>query len=173
MSTTPIPRTGNVCALAFLALLAAGCGEPAQPHLPTPEEVAAYYSYDGGVNVTINGNVAEIAVDQPTAQLSRGGKLWAKVGPYVLLFSKETEQLFTDYPDLAGVRVITRITRGPEVARALLTRNELSGILWKRALNIAGNARLDGTEKPALLDDLVRWGEDHTTFDYNPRYTNR
>jgi len=76
-----------------------------------------------------------------------------------------------EHPELAGVRVVTRVERGPEVARALLMRNELSGVLWRRSLNIAGRARLEGTERPTLLEDLVRWGEEHTEFEYNPRYT--
>jgi hypothetical protein len=125
------------------------------------------------VSVALNGNVAEITVSQPTDQLRRGGALWAKVGPYVLLFSSETRQLFEDFPGLAGVRVITQVKGGPEVARAMLTRTELSDILWRRALNIAGKARQGGTEKPALLDGLVRWGEEHTQYEYNKRYTSR
>jgi len=165
-------RFRRVLAVACLSVLAA-CQEVAEPSLPTPKEVASYYSYEGGVSAKLNGNVAEITVSQPTSQLSRGGKLWAKVGPYVLLFSKETKRLFDDYPGLAGVRVITRVSRGPEVARAMLARNELSEILWRRALNIAGKARVDGTAKPGLLDDLVRWGEDHTQFEYSSRYTRR
>ena len=81
--------------------------------------------------------------------------------------------LLEDYPGVAGVRVVTRIRGGPEVARALLARTELTGVLWRRALNIAGRARLEGTEHPSLLEELVRWGEDHTEYEYNPRYTSR
>jgi hypothetical protein len=91
----------------------------------------------------------------------------------VVLFTDDTQRLLEDYPGLAGVRVITRLDGGPEVARALLRRDGFSGVLWRRSLNIAGKARLEGTERPALLEDLVAWGEDHTQFEYNSRYTGR
>ena len=74
----------------------------------------------------MNGNVAEITLVQPARHLQRGGSLWAKVGPYVLLFSEETENLFQDYPGLAGVRAITMTPGGTEVARALLPRESLN-----------------------------------------------
>ncbi len=154
------------------ALLVAACqGEPLS--VPNAEEVREYYAYGGSLEAEINGNVAEVTVTQPTDQIRRGGRLWAKVGPYIVLFSEETYQLFEDHPGLAGVRVITRVEGGPEVARALLHRNELSGVLWRRSLNVAGRARRDGTEKVVLIEELIRWGEDHTDFEYNARYTRR
>lgn len=171
-SRVRITRWAGV-ALLLAPVAFAGCEAATAPDLPTPKEVTSYYAYEGGVSASLNGNVAEITVPQPTSQLRRGGALWAKVGPYVLLFSQETRQLFEDYPSLAGIRVITKVKDGPEVARAMLTRTELSDILWRRSLNIAGRARKGGTDKPGLLDDLVRWGEDHTQFEYNSRYTNR
>ncbi len=168
-------RTGTRCPRALLVALAAcavtGCAPKPGPALPTEAEIAAHYRYEGGVKVALNGNVAEITAPQPASQLRRGGTLWAKVGPYVLLFSDETRKLFDAYPALAGVRVITTVAGGPEVARAMLTRTELSGIQWRRALNVAGRARKEGTERPALLDDLVRWGEEHTDYEYSARYT--
>lgn len=163
-------RARTALLLAPVAWSVAACAGESAPALPTPGEVAAYYSYEGGVRVALNGNVAEISAAQPADQLRHGGSLWAKVGPYVLLFSDETRQVMDAYPALAGVRVITTVGDA-EVARALLTRSELSGIQWRRALNIAGRARKDGTNRPALLDDLVRWGEEHTDFEYNERYT--
>ena len=164
-------RVACALPLALALVSASGCEQKGAPVLPTPEDVAGYYAYEGGVKVTMNGNVAEISVPQPAAQLRRGGSLWAKVGPYVLLFSDETRRLLTDYPDLAGVRVITTVAGGPEVARALLKRTELTDLQWRRALNISGRARKEGTEHPALLDDLVRWGEEHTDYEYSARYT--
>jgi hypothetical protein len=153
--------------------MASGCQDAVEVPMPDPAAVAAYYSYDGDLSVHLNGNVVEITVSQPAAQLRRGGALWARVGPFVLLFSEETHRLFEENAGVAGVRVITQVAGGPEVARARLARSELSDVLWRRSLNIAGRARLDGTEKPTLLEDLVRWGEDHTEFAYNPRYTAR
>lgn len=148
----------------------AGCEEP-NLTVPSATAVEEAFQYEGNLSVSINGNVAEVTVVQPERQISRGGTLWAKVGPYVLLFSQETERLFQDYPGLAGVRVRTTLPSGQEVAEALLPRDALNELTWKRALNIAGRARRDGTRRPTLLEDLVRWGEDHTEYDYNPRYS--
>lgn len=160
-------------AVVLVASALAGCagGEPLA--VPDAEDIRAYYSYGGRLEADMSGNVAQLTVTQPADQLRRGGRLWAKVGPYVVLFTEETFQLFEDYPGLAGVRVVTRSETGAEVARALLRRGELSNVLWRRSLNIAGKARRDGTEKVALIEDLIEWGEDHTEFDYNPRYTRR
>lgn len=147
-----------------------GCEEP-DFSVPTAAEVEGAYIYGGQLSATMNGNVAEITITQESRQLRRGGALWAKVGPYVVLFSEETESLFRDYPGLAGVRVITVTTGGSEVARALLPRDALNDVTWRRAKNISGLARRDGTRRPTLLEDLVEWGEDHTEFDYSSRFT--
>lgn len=156
--------------LALACLAAAGCKEEVDRSLPSPAAVEAAYTYEGALSAVMSGNVAEITIVQPERQLERGGTLWAKVGPYVLLFSKETEELFQTYPGLAGVRVITVSSDGSEVARALLLRGTLNDLTWRRALNVAGLARRDGTRRPTLLEDLVQWGEDHTEFEYDPRY---
>ncbi len=139
--------------------------------VPTAEAVEDAFEYEGALSVAMSGNVAEITVVQPERQIRRGGSLWAKVGPYVLLFSQETEDLFLSYPGLAGVRVVTTVPGGAEVARALLPRDTLNSLTWRRALNISGRARKDGTRRPTLLEDLVRWGENHTDYTYNPRFT--
>lgn len=155
---------------AVLGLVACG-GESLA--VPEADDVRTYYDYGGDLDARIEGDVAEITVTQSADQLRRGGRLWAKVGPYVVLFTEETFRLFEDYPGLAGVRVVTRVEDGPEVARAFLHRNELSGVLWRRSLNIAGKARRDGTDQVPLIEALIRWGEDHTEFEYNARYTRR
>ena len=121
----------------------------------------------------MRGIVAEVTVIQSAAQLRRGGSLWARVGPYIYLFSDATRALMTDYPGLAAVRVITTTGGGTEVARATLLAGRLNALTWRRALNVAGLARRDGTERLTLLEDLVQWGEDHTEFEYNERYTGR
>jgi len=157
-------------AVGILALgLLSGCQER-DLTVPMAKEVEAAFTYDGSLSVEMNGNVAEVSVSQAAQDLRRGGTLWAKVGPYVLLFSEESENLFLSYPGLAGIRVITT-TGGTEVARALLPRDALNDLTWRRALNIAGRARRDGTRRPTLLEALVRWGEEHTDFSYNPHYT--
>lgn len=150
-----------------------GCVPTPELAVPAAEEVAAYYSTELALEAEVHGNVAVVTVEQPATQLRRGGALWAKVGPYVYLFSDETRRLLEDHPGLAAVRVVTRATEGAEVARATLHRAELSGLLWRRSLNISGQARRDGTERLTLLEDLVRWGEDHSEHEYNPRYTAR
>jgi hypothetical protein len=150
------------------------CQEPADLTLPTEEQLRSYYASVADLDdVQVNGNVALIVVRQSPQQLRRGGSLWAKVGPYIYLFSEETRQLFTDYSGLAAVRVITRTSDTSTVANALLARDELSDVLWRRSLNIAGLARRDGTERVTLLEDLIEWGEDHTEHEYNGRYTLR
>lgn len=166
--------TGDLVGLALLAMAgAAGCEKPPAEPIPDADTVAGYYSYEGELEARISGNVAEVVATQPAAQLERGGALWARVGPYFFLFTEATYQLLEDYPGLAGVRVVTRAEGGGEVARALLLRSSLTGVQWRRALNIAGRARVDGTDKPGLLEQLVRWGEDHTEFTYSPRYVPR
>ena len=154
----------------LIGISAAGCREPTDLSLPSDEEVEAYYTYGGRLEAEVTGNVAVLTIAQPPLQLRRGGALWAKVGPYIFLFSEETRQLLEDYPGLAAVRVETTVGRA-EVASALLARDALSDIRWRRSLNIAGRARLEGTERVTLLEALVRWGEDHTEeYHYNPRY---
>ena len=156
--------------VATMAL--AGCMATTDGTLPTADAVLASYQSDRALEATIVGNVAVLTVAQSAQQLRRGGKLWAKVGPYVFLFSAETRQLFVEYTGLAAVRVITKVGDA-EVANALLLESELSDILWRRSLNISGRARVDGTNRMTLLEDLVEWGEDHTEYTYNERYIRR
>ena len=167
----PDVRSPVIASLVTLLLVA--CAEPVELTLPSAEDVATYYESEAAMEVEIRGNVVAITVDQSAAQLRRGGTLWAKVGPFVYLFTEETRQLFEDYPGLGGVRVETRTPGGTDVATALLARNELTGVLWRRALNIAGQARRDGTKRISLMEDLIRWGEDHTEYEYNAQYIRR
>ena len=161
-------------ALALIAwTLAAACVEAPQLTLPSADEVEGYYASETDLSAEINGNVAVVTVVQSANQLRRGGSLWARVGPYIYLFTEETHRLLEDFPGLAAVRVETQTAGGVPVASALLTRDELSGVLWRRSLNIAGQARRDGTERPGLLEDLIRWGEDHTEHEYSERYVPR
>lgn len=174
MDGTPvIGRLGRrllTLGLCVSFVVAAGC-QPQDLTLPTAGEIEAAYPYAGELSAELSGNVAVVTIVQPSRHLRRGGTLWAKVGPYVLIFSQETEALFEEYPGLAAVRAITVSSNGPEIARALLHRDELNGITWRRALNISGQARVNGTRRPSLLEALVEWGEEHTEFEYNPQFT--
>ena len=155
-----------------LALLGAGCVER-DLSLPTAEDATAAYQYSGTFEAELSGNVLVLTVVQPYSQLRRGGSIWAKVGPYVLLFTEQTRDLFIGYGGLAAVRVVTTTSSGQEIARATLLRAGLNELTWKRALNIAGIARRDGSTKVPTLEDLIEWGEDHTEFEYDPRYIRR
>ena len=142
--------------------------------LPSRTEVRSHYRSSVEMSFRVRGNIVEITVNQPLHQVSRGGRLWAKVGPYIYLFTEETESLLKSYPGVSGVRVITQTSRRKnEVARAFLRRNALNALTWKRAKNISGKARRDGTQRPASLEDLVKWGEDHTEFQYRSEFSGR
>ena len=139
--------------------------------VPSVAEAQARYQTSSTVEVGVSGNVVEVSVSQPLRQLRRGGALWAKVGPYIYLFTEESEALLRDYPGVSGIRVITRTSRrNTEVARAFLRRDALNEITWKRARNIAGRARKDGTRRPTLLEELIEWGQDHTEFTYSDQF---
>lgn len=168
-----VGRAGvRVGAIVSFALAVSVCVGATEGPLPSAGEVESYYDYDAGLTAEIVGNVAVLTVQQSAQQLREGGRLWAKVGPYIFLFTSETRQLLEDFSGLAGVRVITRVGDA-EVANALLVADELPDVLWRRSLNIAGKARRDGTDRMTLLEDLVEWGEAHTEFTYNERYLRR
>ena len=151
-----------------LILSPLACEESADLSVPTESEAGAHYASSSDLSVRVSGNVVEVTVEQPLRQVRRGGSLWAKVGPYIYLFTDETESLLRAYPGVSGVRVITRTGRGnAEVARAFLHRDSLNELTWRRARNIAGKARTEGTQRPVLLEQLVQWGQDHTDFGYN------
>src|SRR5690625_1164280 len=47
--------------------------------LPDPEVVAEYFDgFEGVTDIEFSGNVVVLTVDQPRAQLQRGGSLWAR-----------------------------------------------------------------------------------------------
>ena len=72
---------------------------------------------------------------------------------------------------MSGVRVITRTDfNKQEVARAFLHRDGLNELTWRRARNIAGKARTEGTRRPVLLEELVEWGQEHTEFGYSEEF---
>jgi hypothetical protein len=167
-------------ALAAVALLACTACDRILPHradltLPPISEVEAVYERAGLTNgaFAFNGNVVEITVPQEEDQIRRGGSLWARVGPYIYLFTPATREVFDTWEGVAAVRVITQLASGPEIARARLDRGRLSDILWQRSLNILGRALQEGTDRPVLIEDLVNWGEEYTEHRYNPNYVRR
>ena len=169
----------GVFACVFISGGAIGCDRVREymdeeaPEPPTAEQVAPYYAQHRGVKqVEMSGNVVELRVEQPYQQLDRGGSLWARVGPFVTLLSPSTRSVFNDFPGVAAVRVITELPDGDEVARAMLRRDRMSDVRWRRTLNILGHALQAGQENPRRLEELTEWGEERTEFRYNPEYVN-
>lgn len=184
-STRPVwrragPRRSHRFLLLALLLgvlgAASGCDqlpqlgqERADP--PTAEEMAGYFSFSGGeIDVTMSGNVARVTVTLDPESYRAGGTTWARAIPYLFLFTVSTRDAFREHPGLGGVRVRTRHPGGDIMAEALLERGALSDRNWTRAINQAGEARQEATQRPGLMMNVIRWGEDHTDFQYNPEY---
>lgn len=151
-----------------VAALVLACSPKKDLKLPSAGDLEGLYG--SAATVQLNGNVVVVRVEQSGDQLQRGGPLWAKVGPYIYLFSPQTRDLFQKWDGLAAVRVTTVDGRGRLVARATLPRDELTSVTWNDAIVRVAHARNEGTEKPGYLDQLVQYGEDHTTFEYGSRY---
>ncbi len=96
--------------------------------------------------------------------------MWAKVGPYIYLFTPQTQELFEHYPGIGGVQVTTLDGRERMIARAMLERGTLNSVTWKRAIGLAGRARLEGTQRPSYILDLIQYGEDLVEHEYSSRY---
>jgi hypothetical protein len=157
--------------LVAAALLLGGCEEASDlPPPPSAAQLAPYYEYGGDLRVEMSGNVAQVHVVIDRDEYLAGGEVWAKASPYIFILSPGTRQAFTEFPGLGGVRVIVRYGDGTLLAQALLERGTLNPGAWTRALNVAAQARSEGTQRPGYMRDLVRVGEDHTTFEYNPEY---
>lgn len=168
MDGTMMTRGVRFALIAAAWVGAAAC-EQAPVLLPTEAEAEAIYEGQN-VDVSISGNVVVLTAVQSTDQLRRGGSLWAKVGPYIYLFSDPTRELLTRYDGVGGVRVTTRTSGGTEIASVLMPRDALNDLTWRRALNISGLARRDGSSQLSRLSDLVEWGEEHTDFEYNSQW---
>ena len=159
-------------AIVALLLLASGACRPDRDlELPSSSDLEGLYGER--TEVSLNGNVVDVEATQDPQQLRRGGSLWAKVGPYIYVFSPQTEEIFQDWSGVAAVRVRTVTPDGTEVARAMLHRDELNSVTWREAKSRVVRARKEGTEKPGYLEDLVDYGEDHTEYEYADRYVDR
>lgn len=153
-------------------LSALACGS--QGSLQLPAEVQLEGLYGPTARLDLNGNVVDIRVRQPQSQIRRGGELWARVGPYIYLFSPQTEEILRRWDGVAAVRVRTFIGKDrTQVAEAMLERDTLSSFAWRHANARVAKARLEGGRNPRYLEELVRFGEDWTEHEYNPRYVNR
>ncbi len=149
----------------------AGCAPTAESLLPGPSDLEG--TFGPRIELTLNGNVVEVHVTQSPEQLRRGGPTWAKAGPYIYLFTPQTQSIFDDYGGVGGVRVTTSDGRDRLIARALLQRSQLNSVTWKRAINVSGRARLEGTNRPGTMVALIEYGEDNTEFEYSARYVTR
>lgn len=169
MSRSVGRRLGPVLAVSLAATgFFTACSRTPDLTLPTAEEIHGIYG--PSAEVTLKGNVVDVSVVQAADQLRRGGSVWAKVGPYIYLFTPQTQELFESYPGLGGVQVTTLDGRGRLIARAMLERGTLNGVTWKRAIGLAGRARIEGTQRPSYILDLIEYGEDLVEHEYSSRY---
>ena len=153
-------------ALALATIVA--CDRPEELRLPMDADLVGLYG--SGPKVNLNGNVVDVEVYQPADQLRRGGATWAKVGPFIYLFSPQTQDIFESWSGVGGVRVTTTDGRGRMVARAILPRGTLNSVTWPRAVNLVGKARLEGTRRPSYILDLIDFGEETADYEYSTRY---
>ena len=163
---------GERWAVLLLPLLLVGCDRllPRARTVPTAAQADSVFRANGiDADVTVAGNVVEVSAAQPESQLRQGGTLWAKVGPYIYLFSPATSQLFDDYPGLAAVRSRTHVGK-QEVATALLLRDTMRAGEWRQVTGLLAQALREGTSRPSRLEQLVRWGERFTSYRYNPAF---
>jgi len=161
-------RAGQAAFAAVVLASTTACAERPQLTLPTDAELAGLYGE--GSTVTLNGNVVDVQVNQPADQLRRGGSTWAKVGPFIYLFSPQTQEIFETWSGVGGVRVTTTDGRDSLVARAMLPRATLNSLTWPRALHLVGKARLEGTRRPSYMLDLIEYGEENAEYEYSTRY---
>jgi hypothetical protein len=157
-----------------VAMTTGACREPVDLTLPSDEAAADYFASSSVRDVELNGNVAVVTVVQRSADLRRGGRLWAKMGPYIHIFSPATQELLRDHPGLAGVRVRTVTSSDTEIASVLLERTTLNNITWKTARAHVAHALTDrGAEQVRSVERLVEYGERRTTYEYNPTFLRR
>lgn len=155
-------------AMAGLVFAAGGCQPDQELELPTSSELEGLYGER--TEVSLAGNVVEVEATQDPQQLRRGGSLWARVGPYIYAFSPQTREIFEQWNGVAAVRVRTVTPDGTGIARAMLRRDELTSVTWREATNHVIRARKEGTEKPGYVEDLVDYGEEHTTYEYSDEF---
>lgn len=165
------PRSIAVRLVAVSLVAVAGCQLDQDPlRTPRASDLEEYYEYEGDLALEMSGNVVQVTVVIDRDEYRMGGRVWAMASPYIFLFSPATRAAFEDYSGLGGVRVIVRYPDESLLAQALLERSALNEVTWQRALNIAGHARNQGTDSPGYMRDLIRFGEEHTAYEYNPEH---
>lgn len=168
---TSAGRARTAIAVAVgLALAVAACEDP---ELALPSESEVRELYGPAAEVALNGNVLDVRVEQDPGQLARGGSLWARVGPYIYLFSPQTREVFERFDGLAAVRVRTFRPDGERVAEGMLRRDTLTSVTWREATRRVARAREQGTERPRYMEELIRFGEDYAEYEYAPRHRDR
>ena len=147
------------------AVLALGCEAPAtQPALPDPQQAQEWFGE--GTQVALEGDVLVITGTIEADYLRRGGRIWARSGPYFYLFNIKVREFFTNHPGLAGVKATAVTEDGRVLATATVHRNGLNELRWQEALARASLAQTEGTDNPRLVERLIQFGEDHTEFEY-------
>lgn len=166
-------RSGLLVGISLLAAALTAACSPGSDGSDLPPDAELEELYGASATARMNGNVVDVRVRQEDRHLQRGGRLWARVGPYIYLFSPQTRELFESYPGVAGVRVRT-VNEGDEwIAEATLRADALNPITWEDARRVVTRARREGTEKPGYLEDLIGFGEEHTEHRYNPSFLER
>jgi hypothetical protein len=151
--------------VAVMMIAMNGCEQPDREWvLPDPAEVASWYGE--GTEAHFDGNLLEIRGTIDPEFLRRGGRLWARSGPYFYLFNVHIYQLLIDYPDIAAVRATALTESGQELAVATLPRDEMNEPRWQEAMARVAIAQRDGTDNPRMVDRLIQFGEEHTEFSY-------
>lgn len=168
LARTCRPVVSRTALLAAAVLAIASCEAQDELRLPGESELTGLYG--DGPSVVLNGNVVDVEVYQSADQLRRGGSTWAKVGPFIYLFSPQTKDVFESFSGVGGVRVTTLDGRGRMVARAMLPRATLNSLTWPRAINLVAKARLEGTRRPSYILDLIEYGENTAEYEYSSRY---
>lgn len=171
-------RSMKRAAVMVAAAALIGCDRiwPEKPDLTLPPIADVRSAYrDQGFRGTVayDGNVVQLRTEQDVEHLRRGGTLWARVGPYIFLFTPATKRVLESWPGIGGVRVVTVLPDGTEIARATIAQGTMREGDWARSHNLLGHALKSGTAQPRHVDDLVRFGEQHAKYRYNPRFDPR
>jgi hypothetical protein len=144
---------------------AAGCAREARARvLPPANEVSEWYGE--GTTAEFNGNLLAITGPMEPEHLQRGGQLWARSGPYFFLFNVHVRDLMDEYPDIAAVRATVVTAEGDYIAAATVRRDRMNEFRWREALAHSSLAQQRGTDNPRLVEQLVRFGQDNTEYDY-------